>query len=76
MATTINTYLDSVKIITADSLSALETAINTYIAGLSGKYATRVDLDLTATSIKVSGSAKQTNQYVALVEVLGTTTTD
>ena len=54
----------------------MATTINTYIAGLSGKFATRVDLDLTATSIKVSGSAKQTNQYVALVEVLGTTTTD
>ena len=31
MATTINTYLKSVKLITAASLSALETAVNTYI---------------------------------------------
>lgn len=76
MATTINTYLDSVKIITADSLSALETAINTYIAGLEGKYATRVDVDVTSTAVKVSGNIKQTNMYIATVELLGTTTTD
>ena len=76
MATTINTYLDSVKIITADSLSALETAINTYIAGLEGKYATRVDVDVTATAVKVSGNIRQTNMYIATVELLGTTTTD
>lgn len=76
MATTINTYLDSVKIITADSLSALETAINTYITGLDGKYATRVDVDVTSTAVKVSGNIRQTNLFMATVEVVGTTTTE
>lgn len=76
MATTINTYLHSVKIITADSLSALETAINTYITGLDGKYATRVDVDVTSTAVKVSGNIRQTNLFMATVEVVGTTTTD
>ena len=36
MATTINTYLKGVKLITASTLSALETAVNTYITGLDG----------------------------------------
>lgn len=33
MATTINTYFDRVKLLEADSISALETAINGYITG-------------------------------------------
>ena len=76
MATTINTYLDSIKIITADSLQALETAVNTYITGLEGKYVKSVDVDITSTAVKVSGNIRQNNLYVATIEVLGTTTTE
>lgn len=72
MATTINTYLKSVKLITAASLSALETAVNTYITGLSSEYATRVDVDITT----VRDVPEPKTLYVATVEVVGTTTTE
>lgn len=72
MATTINTYLKSVKLITAASLSALETAVNNYITGLSGEYATRVDVDITT----VRDVPEPKTLFVATVEVVGTTTTD
>ena len=72
MATTINTYLKSVKLITAASLSALETAVNTYITGLSGEYATRVDVDITT----VRDVPEPKTLFVATVEVVGTTATD
>lgn len=39
--------ISEVKLLTADSLSALETAINTYITGLSGKEVIAVDIDVT-----------------------------
>ncbi len=39
--------ISEVKLLTADTLSALETAINTYITGLSGKEVIAVDIDVT-----------------------------
>ena len=72
MATTINTYLKSVKLITAASLSALETAVNAYITGLDGEYATRVDVDITT----VRDVPEPKTLFVATVEVVGTTTTE
>lgn len=39
--------ISEVKLITASTLAALETAINTYITGLSGKEVTAVDIDVT-----------------------------
>ena len=39
--------ISEVKLLTADTLSDLETAINTYIAGLSGKEVIAVDIDVT-----------------------------
>lgn len=69
--TTINTYLKGVKLITASTLSALETAINTYVSGLDGEYATRVDVDITT----VRDVPEPKTLYIATVEVVGTTTT-
>ena len=63
MATTINTYLKGVKLI---------TAVNAYISGLDGEYATRVDVDITT----VRDVPEPKTLYVATVEVVGTTTTD
>lgn len=42
--------ISEVKLITADTLAKLETAINTYITGLSGKEVTAVDIDVTTVS--------------------------
>ena len=39
--------ISEVKLITASTLAALETAINEYITGLSGKQVTAVDIDVT-----------------------------
>ena len=39
--------ISEVKLITASTLSALETAINEYITGLSGTEVTAVDIDVT-----------------------------
>lgn len=39
--------ISEVKLLTADTLAELETAINTYITGLSGKEVTAVDIDVT-----------------------------
>lgn len=39
--------ISEVKLITADTLAKLESAINTYITGLSGKEVTAVDIDVT-----------------------------
>lgn len=39
--------ISEVKLITASTLTALETAINQYITGLSGKEVTAVDIDVT-----------------------------
>lgn len=39
--------ISEVKLITASTLAALETAINQYITGLSGKEVTAVDIDVT-----------------------------
>lgn len=39
--------ISEVKLITASTLAALETAINEYITGLSGKEVTAVDIDVT-----------------------------
>ncbi len=39
--------ISEVKLLTADTLAALETAINTYITGLSGKEVIAVDIDVT-----------------------------
>ena len=39
--------ISEVKLITASTLSALETAINEYITGLAGKEVTAVDIDVT-----------------------------
>lgn len=39
--------ISEVKLLTADTLAELETAINTYITGLSGKEVIAVDIDVT-----------------------------
>ena len=39
--------ISEVKLITASTLAALETAINDYIGDLSGKEVTSVDIDVT-----------------------------
>ena len=74
MATTINTYFDRVKLLKADTLSALETAINAYIIGddsglETGEHVTAIDIDITS-----NPSAPWEPVYVATLSIVGSTT--
>ena len=74
MATTINTYFDRVKLLEADTLSALETAINAYITGNtsgleSGEHVTDIDIDITS-----DPQAPWQPVYVATLSIVGSTT--
>ena len=76
MATTMNNYFDRVKLLEADSLTALETAINNYITGddsglESGEYVTSINLE-----IGTASDAPGVNHYVAVLCINGSTTTD
>ena len=74
MATTINTYFDRVKLLEADTLSALETAINGYITGAAsgleeGEHVTDIDIDITS-----DPQAPWQPVYVATLSIVGSTT--
>lgn len=76
MATTINTYISRVKLITAATLSALEDAVNDYItgddAGLeTGEYVLSIDIDFTT----VRDVPTPVSQYIATLSITGSTTT-
>ena len=76
MATTINTYFDRVKLIQADTLAALETAINAYISGdnsglESGEHVTAIDID-----VGTNSAAPWSDVYYATLCIVGSTTTD
>lgn len=76
MATTINTYFDRVKLLKADSLASLETAINGYITGESsglesGEHVTSIDID-----VGVEADAPWQNVYIATLCIVGSTTTN
>lgn len=74
MATTINTDIKRVKLVEGASLSALETAINTYITtGVeSDERVKSVDVDITT----VRDAPQPVSRYTATIEIVGTTTTD
>lgn len=77
MATTINSYISRVKLITAATLSELETAVNGYItgddAGLeTGEYVLSIDIDFTT----VRDVPTPISQYVATLSIAGSTTTE
>lgn len=75
MATTINTYFDRVKLLTADTLTDLETAVNAYITGAdsgleSGEHVTAIDIDVTT----VRDVPAPKSLYVATLCIVGSTT--
>ena len=75
MATTINTYFDRIKLLSADTLTALETAINAYITGddsglESGEHVTAIDIDVTT----VRDVPVPKSLYVATLCIVGSTT--
>lgn len=75
MATTINTYFDRVKLLSADTLTDLETAVNAYITGddsglESGEHVTSIDIDVT--TVRDVPTAK--SLYVATLCIVGSTT--
>lgn len=74
MATTINTYLARVKLLTASTLAELETAVNDYIDDdlETGEYAMSVDIDVTT----VRDAPKPTSLYTATISIVGSTTTE
>lgn len=74
MATTINTYLARVKLLSAATLAELETAVNDYIDDdlETGEYAMSVDIDVTT----VRDAPKPTSLYTATISIVGSTTTD
>lgn len=72
-----NNYFDRVKLISADSLEALETAVNAYIKGddsglETGEYVFSIDIDFTT----VRDVPTPVSQYVATLSIAGSTTTD
>ena len=74
MATTINTYFDRVKLLEADTLSALETAVNAYIKGddsglEEGEHVTDIDINITS-----DPNAPWQPIYVATLSIVGSTT--
>lgn len=74
MATTINTYLARVKLLSAATLEALEKDVNDYIEDdlETGEYAMSVDIDVTT----VRDAPKPTSLYTATISIVGSTTTD
>ncbi len=74
MATTINTYLARVKLLSAAALEALEKDVNDYIEDdlETGEYAMSVDIDVTT----VRDAPKPTSLYTATISIVGSTTTD
>ena len=77
MATTINSYISRVKLITAATLSELETAVNGYITGAdagleTGEYVLSIDIDFTT----VRDVPTPISQYIATLSIAGSTTTD
>lgn len=75
MATTINTYFDRVKLLTADTLDDLEAAVNAYITGESsglesGEHVTAIDIDVTT----VRDVPAPKSLYVATLCIVGSTT--
>lgn len=74
MATTINTYLARVKLLSAATLADLEKAVNDYIDDdlETGEYAVSVDIDVTT----VRDAPKPTSLYTATISIVGSTTTD
>lgn len=77
MATTINSYFDRVKLLSADTLAGLETAVNAYITGAdsgleSGEHVTSIDIDVT--TVRDVPTAK--SLYVATLCIVGSTTTN
>lgn len=74
MATTINTYLARVKLLSAATLADLEKAVNDYIddALETGEYAMSVDIDVTT----VRDAPKPTSLYTATISIVGSTTTE
>ena len=76
MATTINTYYDRVKLLSANTLAALETAINSFITGddsglEEGEHVTDIDIDITS-----APDAPWQPVYVATLSIVGSTTTN
>ena len=74
MATTINTYYDRVKLLQANTLAALETAINGYITGddsglETGEHVTDIDIHITS-----DPQAPWQPVYVATLSIVGSTT--
>lgn len=75
MATTINTYFDRIKLLSADTLSDLEDAVNAYITGAAsgleeGEHVTSIDIDVT--TVRDVPTAK--SLYVATLCIVGSTT--
>ena len=75
MATTINTYFDRVKLLSADTLAGLETAVNAYITGNApgleeGEHVTAIDIDVTT----VRDVPVPKSLYVATLCIVGSTT--
>ena len=75
MATTINTYYDRVKLLQANTLAALETAVNAYIKGddsglEEGEHVTDIDINITS-----DPNAPWQPIYVATLSIVGSTTT-
>ena len=75
MATTINTYYDRVKLLQANTLAALETAINSFITGddsglEEGEHVTDIDIHITS-----APDAPWQPVYVATLSIVGSTTT-
>ena len=74
MATTINTYYDRVKLLQANTLAALETAVNAYIKGddsglEEGEHVTDIDINITS-----DPNAPWQPIYVATLSIVGSTT--
>lgn len=74
MATTINTYFDRVKLLKADTLSAIETAINAFITGddsglEEGEHVTDINIDITS-----DPNAPWQPVYVPTLSIVGSTT--
>ena len=74
MATTINTYYDRVKLLQANTLAALETAVNAYIKGddsglEEGEHVTDIDINITS-----DPNAPWQPIYVATLSIVGSAT--
>lgn len=80
MATTLNNYLDRVKLIKAGTLAELETAINTFMSDsytgddalTSGEQVLSVDVDINT----VRDVPQPVTIWTATLSIAGSTTTD